>query len=74
LSKVSAFYKRANQILASRFGEAVRRKIVSGGKAAVRFYIVSKDRTTNIEYMAPVLFTVDMMGRTTQLELDESRL
>jgi hypothetical protein len=74
LSKVSAFYKRANQILASRFGEAVRRKIVSEGKAAVRFYIVSKDRTTNIEYMAPVLFTVDMMGRTTQLELDESRL
>jgi hypothetical protein len=74
LSKVSAFYKRANQILASRLGEVVRRKIVSEGKAAVRFYIVSKDRTTNIEYMAPVLFTVDMMGRTTQLELDESRL
>jgi hypothetical protein len=74
LSKVSQFDKRGYQILASRFGEIVRRKIVSEGKAAVRFYIVSKDRTTNIEYMVPVIFTVNMVGRTTELALDESRL
>ena len=74
LSKVSEFDKRGHQILASRFGEVVRRKIVSEGKVAVKFYIISKDRTTNIEYMVPVLFTVNMTGRATELALDESRL
>jgi hypothetical protein len=74
LSKVSEFDKRGYQILASRFGEVVRRKIISEGKVGVRFYIISKDRTTNIEYMVPVLFTVNMVGRATELALDESRL
>jgi hypothetical protein len=74
LSKLSQFDKRGYQILASRFGEVVRRKIVSEGKATIRFYIMSKDRTTNVESLVPVAFTVDMMGRTTELTLDESRL
>jgi hypothetical protein len=74
LSKISQFDKRGYQILASRFGEVVRRKIISEGKVGIRFYIISKDRTTNIEYMVPVLFTVNMVGRTTELILDESRL
>jgi hypothetical protein len=74
LSKISQFDKRGYQILASRFGEVVRRKIISEGKVGIRFYIISKDRTTNIEYMVPVLFTVNMVGRTTELVLDESRL
>jgi hypothetical protein len=74
LSKVSAFDKRGYQILASRVGEVVRRKIISEGKVAIRFYIISKDRTTNIESMVPVVFTVNMTGRATELALDESRL
>jgi hypothetical protein len=59
LSKLSQFDKRGYQILASRFGEVVRRKIVSEGKATIRFYIMSKDRTTNVESLVPVAFTVD---------------
>ena len=35
---------------------------------------MTKDRTTNIEYLVPVAFNVDMRGRTTEMELDESRL
>jgi len=74
LSKISEFDRRRYQILASRFGEIVRRKIASEGKAAIRFYMVSKDRTTNVESLMPVAFTADMMGGTTELKLDESRL
>jgi hypothetical protein len=74
LSKISDFDKRGYEILARRFGEIVRRKIAAEGKATIRFYVISKDRTTNIEYMVPVIFTVDMMGRITELTLDESRL
>jgi hypothetical protein len=74
LSKINEYDRRGYQILSSRFGEIVRRKIVAEGKATIRFYIIGKDRTTNIEYLAPIAFTVDMMGRTTELILDESRL
>jgi hypothetical protein len=74
LSKVSEFDKRGYQILSSRFGEIIRRKIVGEGKATIRFYILGKDRTTNVEYLVPVSFTVDMMNRSTELVLDESRL
>ena len=74
LSKISEFDRRRYQILASRFGEIVRRKIASEGKATIRFYIMSKDRTTNVESLLPVAFTADMMGRTTELKLDETRL
>src|SRR5919109_975003 len=63
LSKLSEFDRRGYQILASRFGEIVRRKIVGEGKATVRFYIIGKDRTTNVEYMVPIAFTVDMICR-----------
>jgi len=74
LSKISAFDKRGFQILASRFGEIVRRKLVAEGKATIRLYIISKYRTTNVESLVPVAFTVDMMGRTTEIAPDESRL
>jgi hypothetical protein len=33
-----------------------------------------KDRTTSIEHLIPVAFTVDMMNRTMEMALDESRL
>jgi hypothetical protein len=62
------------QILASRSGEIVRRKLVEQGKVTINFYILAKDRTTNIESLVPVDFKVDMMGKTTELILDESRL
>jgi hypothetical protein len=74
LSKISELDKRGYQILASRFGEIVRRKLVSEGKATIMFYIIGKDRTTNVEYLVPISFMVDMMGRTTEMVLDESRL
>jgi hypothetical protein len=60
--------------LARRCGEIIRRKLTSEGKATFKFYILDKDRTTNIKYLVPVVFTVDMMGRTTEMALDESRL
>jgi hypothetical protein len=37
--KISQFDKRGYQLLCSRFGEVVRRKIIGEGKASVRFYI-----------------------------------
>jgi hypothetical protein len=74
LSKINKFERRGFQILASRSGEIVRRKLVEQGKVTINFYILSKDRTTNIESLVPVDFKVDMMGKTTELILDESRL
>jgi hypothetical protein len=43
-------------------------------KVSIKFYTLAKDRTTNVESLVPVLFTVDMMGKTTELALDERRL
>jgi hypothetical protein len=74
LSKINEYDRRGYQILSSRFGEIVRRKINSEGKAPIKFYIISRDRTTNIEFSVPVSFTVDMMSRTTSMILSESRL
>jgi hypothetical protein len=74
LSRISGPNTRGYHILASRFGEIIRRQLASEGKASIKFYILGKDRTTNIEYLAPVAFIVDMMVRTTELILDESRL
>ena len=74
LSKITQFDKRGFQILASRFSEIVRRKLVAEGKATIRLYIISKDKTTNVESLVPIAFTIDMMGRTTEIALDESRL
>ena len=74
LSKISQFDRRGYQILAGRFAELVKRKIATEGKAGVKFYILSKDRTTNIEYLVPVIFSVDMSDKSTDVFLDESRL
>jgi hypothetical protein len=74
LAKVSEFDRRGFQILASRVGEVIRRKLVSEGKAGVKFYMLAKDRTTGIESIVPVMFTMDMHNRSTELKLDESRL
>jgi hypothetical protein len=74
LSKINQYDRRGYQILANRFGELIRRKIAAEGKASIKFYITAKDRTTNIEYMVPVSFTVDMTDKSTDMVLDESRL
>ena len=74
LAKVSEFDRRGFQILASRVGEVIRRKIVSDGKAGVKFYMLAKDRTTGVESIVPVMFIVDMHNRSTELKLDESKL
>ena len=44
------------------------------GPVSIKFYIKAKDRTTNKECLVPVVFTVNMTGRTTKMALDESRL
>ena len=74
LSKINEFDRRGYKILSSRFGEIVKRKLNSEGKASINFYIISRDRTTNIESLVPVSFNVDMMSRTTSMILSESRL
>ena len=74
LSRISDFDRRGYQILASRFGEIVRRKLTSEGKASIKFYILAKHRTNGVESLVPVSFIVDMIGKTTELKLDESRL
>jgi hypothetical protein len=73
LSRLSDFDRKGFEILTSRFGEAIRRRLVGEGKAKVKFYILAKDRTTGVENLVPVLLTVDMMGKTTELILDEAR-
>jgi hypothetical protein len=70
LSKINEFDRRGYQPLARRFGELVRRRLVDEGKATIKFYIISKDRST----LVPVNFTVDMLNRTTDMILDENRL
>jgi hypothetical protein len=74
LSKISEFDRRGFKALVSRFAELVRRKMTSEGHATVKFYILTKDRTTNIEYLVPVNYTVDMFNRSTDVILDEDRL
>jgi hypothetical protein len=74
LFKINEYDRRGYSILASRFGELIRRKLASEGKASIRFYVLSKDRSTNIEYMVPISFTVDMQNRVTDMILDEADL
>ena len=45
-----------SSILAGRFGELIRRKLVSEGKASIKFYALGKDRSTGVEYLVPVSF------------------
>jgi hypothetical protein len=74
LSKIGDFDRRWFQSLARRFGELVIRRLVELGNASIKFYIISKDRTTNTEYLIPINFTMDLMNKSTELELDENRL
>jgi hypothetical protein len=74
LSKISQFDRRGYQILAGRFAELIRRKLAAEGRASIKFYVIGKDRTTNIESLVPVSFIVDLKERTTDMILDESRL
>jgi hypothetical protein len=55
LSKINKFERRGFQILASRSGEIVRRKLVEQGKVTINLYILAKDRTTNIESLVLTL-------------------
>jgi hypothetical protein len=74
LSKINEFDRRGYQILASRFSELVRRKLAAEGKASTKLYLLTKDRTTNIEYLVPIIFVVNMLDKSTDILLDESRL
>ena len=74
LSKISDFDRRGYQILATRFSELVRRKIEKDGKVSIKLYLLTKDRTTNIEYLVPISFVVNMINKSTDVLLDESRL
>jgi hypothetical protein len=74
LSKINDFDRRGYQILATRFSELVRRKLASDGKLSIKLYLLTKDRTTNIEYLVPISFVVNMTEKSTDIMLDESRL
>ena len=74
LSRIRKYDIRGFQALARRCEETIRRRLTEVGHTSIKFYIMTKDRTTNIESLIPIAFTVDMMGRTTETALDESRL
>jgi hypothetical protein len=73
-SRISEYDRRACQALARRCEDKIRRRMTEVGHASIKFYVIDKDRTTNIEYLIPVAFTVDMVGRTMEIALDETRL
>jgi hypothetical protein len=64
--------RRGLQAFAIRSAELIRRRIKEVGHASIKFYAI--DKFMDIEYLVPVVFTVDMRGRTIEMELDESRL
>jgi len=72
LSRIRKYDIRGFQALARRCEETIRRRLTEVGHTSIKFYIMTKDRTTNIESLIPIAFTVDMMGRTTETALDES--
>jgi hypothetical protein len=75
LSRISEYNRRCLHALAHKIGEKIRRRIMTEvGHVSIKFYIKAKDRTINKECLVPVVFTVNMMGRTTKMALDESRL
>jgi hypothetical protein len=75
LSRISEYDRRCLQALAHKIGEKIRRRTITEvGHVSIKFYIKAKDRTINKECLVPVVFTVNMMGRTTKMALDESRL
>jgi hypothetical protein len=64
--------RRGLQAFAIRSGELMRRRIKEVGYASIKFYAINK--YMDLEYLVPVVFTVDMRDRTIEMELDESRL
>ncbi len=74
LSRIRKYDIRGFHASARRCEETIRRRLTEVGHTSIKFYIMTKDRTTNIESLIPVAFTVDMMNRTTEMALDESRL
>jgi hypothetical protein len=55
--------RRGLQAFAIRSAELIRRRIKEVGHASIKFYAI--DKFMDIEYLVPVVFTVDMRGRTT---------
>lgn len=47
---------------------------MADGKVSIKLYLLTKDRTTNIEYLVPISFVVNMQDKSTDILLDESRL
>jgi|SRR5215207_5165678 len=73
VTEISETDKKGCAVFAERFGEAIRRRLASVGKASIKFFILDKDRSTKIEYLLPVNFTVDMENKSTEMILDEGR-
>jgi hypothetical protein len=57
---------------AFRSAELIRRRIKEIGHASLKCYAINK--YMDIEYLVPVVFTVDMRDRTIEMELDESTI
>ena len=74
LSRISEYDRRGLHVFAHRQGEKIRRRLTGEGHAAIKLYVMAKDGTTNIKCVVPVVFTVNMIDRTTEMALDESRL
>jgi hypothetical protein len=74
LSRISEYDRRGLHVFAHRQGEKIRRRLTGEGHAAIKLYVMAKDGTTNIKCVVPVVFTVNMMDRTTEMALHESRL
>jgi hypothetical protein len=74
LSRIRKYDIGGFQALAHRCEGTIRRRLTEVGHTSIKFYLMNKDRTTNIEYLILVAFTVDMVGRTMEIALDETRL
>ena len=64
--------RRSLQAFAIRSAELIRRRIKEVGHASIKFHAI--DKLVDVEYLVPVVFTVDMRDRTIEMEYDESRL
>ena len=73
LSRISKYERVCLQALAHRLEEKIRR-MTGEGQVSTKSYIKAKDTTINKKCLVPITFTVDMMGRTTEMALDETRL
>jgi chromosome segregation ATPase len=64
--------RRGLQAFAFRSAELIRRRIKEVGHASIKFCAINK--YMDLEYLVPVVFTIDMRDRTIEMEYDESRL